>query len=139
MIYEAPFTTDRWLDIVLQPEQRRDHADAMEAFAGPTWTYVDIYDHCIAVGGLYEAAKSTVVAWAYIGADAGPYLPALALKARRILRENAEHWPIIRSGALSDFVAGKRLLGLLGFKPLGVSVKHEGKGYDVFDFVRCRH
>lgn len=139
MIMEVAFTAERWRDIVLQPEQSRDHTDALAVFLGPTWTYVDTYDHCIACGGLYQAAENIVVAWAYIGADSGPYLPALALKARRILRANAERWPLIRSGALSDFEAGKRLLALLGFLPLGVSVTHEGKSYDVFELARHQH
>jgi hypothetical protein len=136
MIAEVPFTLERWRDVVLQPEQRRDHGDAMTAFDGPTWTYVDEVDHCLAVGGLYPVTEHVAVAWAYIGRDAGRVMPALFLKARRVLRAHRERWPIIRSGALVDFAAGHRLLELLGFKALGVDVTHEARVISVFEWSR---
>lgn len=139
MIHEAEFSLELWRDITLQPQQRRDHNDAMRVFSGDTWTFVDDAGHCIAIGGLFEAVSGVAVAWAYIGADAGPHMVALAFKARRILNDNAGRWLVIRSGALSDFKAGLRLLGLLGFTSLGVSVTHEGRSYDVFELARHAH
>ena len=87
MIQAVDFTEARWRDITLQPQQRRDHPDAMAVFDGPTWTFVDDDGHCIACGGLYEAAIGVPVAWAYIGRDAGPMMPALFVRPQDPARQ----------------------------------------------------
>lgn len=133
MIAQVPFSLQAWHDIVLQPQQTRNHLDFM-AVDGPIWTFVDDGGHCLACGGLYPAMDGIAVAWAYIGADCGPVMPALFKRARAALLEGLTHWPVIRSGALADFAAGNRLLELLGFTPIGVKVTHEARVYNVFEW-----
>lgn len=139
MIRAAPFSVDLWRDIVLQPQQRRDHVDAMAVFEGPSWTFVDGQGHCLACGGIYPVADDVAVAWAYIGADSGPHFSSLFLKARKIIRDNRHRWPVVRSGCLADFAAGNRLLRLLGFKSLGLEVTHEARVYSVFELAGRGH
>lgn len=139
MISPVPFSLDRLNDIALQPQQRRDHFDLEAVVNGPVWTFVDDDGHCVACGGLYQASEFVAVAWAFIGADSGPVMPALFLKARKILRENRHRWPVIRSGALEDFEAGNRLLALLGFTPLGITVSQGTRVYNVAELPQRGH
>lgn len=122
MIGTVPFSLDLWRDVVLQPEQAPNDEALRALEGGPSWSFVDATGHCIACGCLFPASEHIAVAVAYIGADAGPAMPALFLKARKILKEAHARWPIIRAGVLEGFTAGERLIELLGFKPMGLSV-----------------
>lgn len=138
MISQVPFSLEAWHDIVLQPEQTRNHLD-FTSVDGPRWAFIDDNGHCLATGGLFPAMPSIAVAWAYIGADCGPHMPVLFRRARAALSEGLTRWPVIRSGALYDFKAGNRLLKMLGFKSLGIDITHETRVYSVFELQRQGH
>jgi hypothetical protein len=134
VIRQVPFTKERWLDVILQPQQTRDHDRIDEVIETATIAFVDENDHCVACGGLWPFSESVAVAWAYIGADAGRHMVALLRAARSILKAAA--WPEVRSGALIDFPAGNRLLHLLGFRPIAVLTYTDARVYGVFELVK---
>ena len=134
MIRQVPFTLERWRDVILQPEQTRDHDQIEGVLHSGMVAFVDEKDHCVACGGLWPASDSMAVAWAYIGADAGRHMVALLRAARRVLR--ASLWPEVRSGALAEFPAGNRMLELLGFRHIGQVEHSQSRVYRVFELVK---
>lgn len=128
----VPFTLERFADIRLQPEQRRDTFDLTVPQIGEAYA-IEIDGHCIGCGGLYPVTADVACAWAFIGEDAGPYFVRMVRAMSEVLER--AHWRVVRAGVLSGFAPGHRLLAMLGFQPVGAAVFYGARVYNVFEYT----
>lgn len=131
-----PYTPDHLAAINLQPEQVRDTFDESVPEKGDSWAMV-IDGRSVAVGGLYPVLPNMAVAWAFIGADAGPHFVRMVRAMREKL--DASSWPVVRAGALHGFAAAGRLLRMLGFQQVNAVTHYRARVYDVFEWSRHEH
>lgn len=92
---------------------------------------------CIAAAGVVSIYKDRGVAWAFLGAKAGPYMPRLTAKVRSVL--NAQPMKRIEMLVDYDFEAGHRWAKVLGFKVEAERMRFSGYyGNDETMYVRIK-
>ncbi len=102
--------------------------------AGPSW-YVRRNGELVALGGYTPVWKGRAVAWAYLGVNSGPAMPAITRKVRRTLDDLALEFPRVEAYASRNYGAASRWLVLLGFRREGLMRKFAA-GRDYFMFAR---
>jgi RimJ/RimL family protein N-acetyltransferase len=90
----------------------------------------------IGCAGLAEQWEGRALAWALIGADAGPYFTGIVRAMRRGL--DLTPWRRIEAQVDVDFPAGIRLAHMLGFEVESKMRAFTSAGRDAFMFVRIR-
>ncbi|MBP7622441.1 MAG: hypothetical protein KA763_00605 [Xanthomonadales bacterium] len=90
----------------------------------------------IACAGLAEQWEGRALAWALIGADAGPYFTGIVRGMRRAL--DMTPWRRIEAQVDAEFVEGLRLAHMLGFEVESKMRAFTSAGRDAFMFVRIR-
>ena len=92
---------------------------------------------CIAAGGCAPIYKHRAIAWAFLGADSGPYMHQITRKARQLF----EMYPAERLEMLVnyEFEAGHRWAKVLGFDVEAPRMRKSGiYGDDETMYVRIK-
>lgn len=100
---------------------------------GPCW-HVKLNGRVVAVGGYMMAWPGRAVLWGYLGADAGPALPAMTREVKRQLV--LANIPRYEAYAEVRHRAGRRWLKLLGFRKESGAMKNFLLGRDYIMFAR---
>jgi hypothetical protein len=127
------------LELDLNPGQRGEAAPTPDNLyrlqqAGPAW-HVRRDGKLVALGGYTPVWQGRAVAWAYLGRDSGPSMPAITRKVRRTLDDLALEFPRIEAYASRNYGAASRWLVLLGFRREGLLRKF-ADGRDYFMYAR---
>lgn len=92
---------------------------------------------CIAAGGVAPIYKHRAIAWAFLGADSGPYMHQITRKSRELF----ELYPTERIEMLVnyEFEAGHRWAKVLGFEVEAARMRKSGiYGDDETMYVRIK-
>jgi hypothetical protein len=90
----------------------------------------------IACAGLAEQWEGRALAWALIGADAGPHFTGIVRAMRRGL--DLTPWRRIEAQVDAEFAEGIRLAHMLGFEVESKMRAFTSTGRDAFMFVRIK-
>ncbi len=100
---------------------------------GPSW-HVRLNGRIVAVGGYILAWEGRAILWGYLGANAGPAMPAMTREIKRQLV--LAGIPRYEAYAEVRHAAGRRWLKLLGFRKESGAMRKFMLGRDYIMFAR---
>jgi RimJ/RimL family protein N-acetyltransferase len=134
----APFHASDLCEMRLQPSQAGElvHLDpsALELLAGGLAFTGRIDGRPVACAGIVPSAYGSGAMWAFLAADAGPYMLRLTRAGLRMLE--IARLRRVEANVPADFVAGCRWLPILGFELEGLMRKYGPDGSDHYRYAR---